>query len=197
MANNYAQGTFEPEIPFNLFTESDLNLLDALSVSVDKGPDGLAYLYNENYCTSGYLEVDEVEKEVGEDDLYAMLQEVIKRSNGEVQYITHEQAYTCDKMRKGEFGGSAVFITADDIQYHGTSSWLQRRIAEVETGDTGPDTEEPETKIDIKLLDAARRALLLDKQDIHDVLNFVPRGLTAEIYKDNVLMDLEAAIGIP
>lgn len=63
-------------------------------------------------------------------------------------------------------------------------------------GVTGPDTEEPETKIDIKLLDAARRALLLDKQDIHDVLNFVPRGLTAEIYKDNVLMDLEAAIGI-
>lgn len=196
MANNYAQGTFEPEIPFSLFTESDLALLDALGVSIDKGPDGLCYLYNENYCTSGYIEEGGANAEVAEDDLYAMLQEVIKRSNGELRFITHEQAYTCDNMCKGEFGGSAVFITADDVQYHGTSSWLQRRISEVETGDTGPDTEEPESKIDIKLLDAAHRALLLDKQDIGDVLDYVPKGLTAEIFKENVLMDLEAAIGM-
>lgn len=154
MANNYAQGTFEPEIPFTLFTESDLTLLDTLGVSVDKGPDGLCYLYNENYCTSGYIVVDGVETEVVEDDLYAMLQEVIKRSNGKIRFISHEQAYTCDKMRKGEFGGSAVFITADDVQYHGTSSWLQRRIAEVETGDTGPDTEDPEAIITEDVIEA-------------------------------------------
>lgn len=48
MANNYAQGTFEPEIPFDLLTESDLNLLDAFSVSVDQGPDGLAYTHRPN-----------------------------------------------------------------------------------------------------------------------------------------------------
>lgn len=145
MANNYAQGTFEPEIPHNLFTPSDLEIMDVLGLSVDKGPDGLAYLYNDGFCTAGYIKLEGgSEKEVCEDDLYAMLQEVIKRSNGELAYITHEQAYTCDRMRQGEFGGSAVIITADDVQYHGTSSWLQRRIAEVETGNFGPDTEEPD-----------------------------------------------------
>jgi hypothetical protein len=144
MANNYASGTFEPQISHYLFTESDLALMDALGVSVEKGSDGLANLFNENYCTSGYIETEDGEKEVTEDDLYTMLQELIKRSNGELKFITHEQAYTCDKMCPGQFGGSAVIITADDIQYSGTSSWLERRIAEVETGDTGPDTEEPD-----------------------------------------------------
>ncbi len=143
MAINHAQGTFEPQIPFNLFTKNDLDLLKALSVSMDNyGDDGLAYLYNEDYCTTGYIDIDGVQKEVTEDNLYKMLQEVIKRSNGDLKYITHEQAYTCDSMRRGEFGGSAVIITSDDIQYDGTSSWLERRITEVETGDFGPDTDD-------------------------------------------------------
>lgn len=146
MAKIYAQGTFEPEIPFHLFTKNDLDLLEALGVSVDNGgDDGLALLYNENYCTTGFLVVDGEKNEVREDDLYKMLQEVINRSNGEINFITHEQAYTCDKMWKGEFGGSAVIITADDIQYDGTSAWLQRRIDEVETGDFGPDTDDTPT----------------------------------------------------
>ena len=146
MANNYASGTFEPFIPKHLFTEADLNLLDSLGITANSvhDADDVLYLFNEDYCTTGYLETETGEKEVTEDDLYALLQEVIRRSNGSLKWISHEQAYTCDKMRRGEFGGSAVFITADDIQYHGTSSWLERRIAEAESSDTGPDTEDPD-----------------------------------------------------
>jgi hypothetical protein len=46
-------------------------------------------------------------------------------------------------MRPDGFGGGAVFITADDIQYSFTGQWLEERISEAETGDIGPQTEDP------------------------------------------------------
>lgn len=153
MANNYASGTFAPFIPANLITDEFKLLAKAVGVSIEptNDDDNEVYLFNEDYCTSGYIEKgDGTEKEVSDEDLYAAIQDIIRRSEGRLAWVLHEQAYTCDKMRKGEFGGSAVFITADDIQYHGTSSWLERRIHEAETGDFGPDTEDPaETPKDI------------------------------------------------
>ncbi len=145
MADNHASGTFEPLIPSDLITTEFETLADALGVTVNRpNDDGKeVYLFNDGYCSSGYIEnEDGTEKEVTDEDLYAAIQDIIRRSSGRLTWVSHEQAYTCDKMRAGEFGGSAVFITADDIQYHGTSSWLERRIYEAEIGDTGPDTED-------------------------------------------------------
>jgi len=144
MANNFAQGTFEPLIPADLLTDSDKNLLEALGVSVDQTKEGFLYLYNENFATSARIinPEDGTVKEIGEDDLHKMFQNLIKRSEGRLQWVSHEQAYTNDKMRRGEFGGSSVFITADDIQWNSTSSWLERRIHEVESGNFGPDTDD-------------------------------------------------------
>jgi len=145
MANNHASGTFEPLIPSDLITPEFEILADAIGVTVNRpNDDGKeVYLFNEGYCTNGYIEKEDgSEVEVTDEDLYAAIQDIIRRSEGRLTWVSHEQAYTCDKMRRGEFGGSAVFITADDIQFHGTSSWLERRIHEAETGDTGPDTED-------------------------------------------------------
>lgn len=165
MANNYASGTFEPFIPADLITDEFKQLAKAVGVSFEPAPsdDSGVYLFNEDYCTSGYInEGKSDEIEVNDEDLYAGLQDIIRRSEGRLTWISHEQAYTCDKMRRGEFGGSAVFITADDIQYHGTSSWLERRIHEAEIGDIGPDTDDmpvaPQPDINKELLEACIQA---------------------------------------
>jgi hypothetical protein len=36
--------------------------------------------------------------------------------------IGFEYAYTCDKLRNDEFGGGAVIITTDGINYHSTQT---------------------------------------------------------------------------
>lgn len=129
MANCDTAGTFTPMIPKNLFNSSDLSLLDAIGVTCDDNGDGTLFLYNERSATEGYLAGENGEEtELEEEDVYSLLQEVIKRSKGTLPWIHHEQAYTCEKMRPGEFGGSAVFITANDIKFHGTSSWLADQI---------------------------------------------------------------------
>lgn len=42
-------------------------------------------------------------------------------------FVEIEWAETCSKMRQGEFGGGAMFITRDDIQQMTTGWWLQER----------------------------------------------------------------------
>ena len=42
----------------------------------------------------------------------------------------------------------------------------------------------------VELLETARKAILLKDKSLDDVLGYVPRGLTAEIYTENVLIGL-------
>lgn len=141
MADFYSAGTFSPMIPAQLITDEDSSLFDAMNINSetageDEQGNKLVYLFNEDYCTTGYIEVEgEDDKEVGEDDLYEALQGIIKRSNGLLTYISHEQGQTCSRMCPNSHGGTAVFITADDIRFFGTQSWLQERINEITTGD--------------------------------------------------------------
>lgn len=47
-------------------------------------------------------------------------------------WIYIESAYTCSKMRSGEFGGSATFITREKgIEYHSTDAWIASKKAEL------------------------------------------------------------------
>jgi hypothetical protein len=48
--------------------------------------------------------------------------------------IGFEYAYTCDKLRNDEFGGGAVIITADGIEYHSTHN-IVRGALSPESGD--------------------------------------------------------------
>jgi hypothetical protein len=45
------------------------------------------------------------------------------------------------------FGGSTIFITADDVQFLATDSWLELRKYEVENRDVRPDAEDPPPSI--------------------------------------------------
>lgn len=152
MADFYSAGTISPMIPVKLISEQDSALFDALNINSepageDEHGNKLVYLFNEDYCSTGYIEVEgEDDKEVSEDDLYEALQNIIKRSEGLLTYITHEQGHTCSKMRPDSHGGSAVFVTADDIRYFGTQSWLQQRINEVTTGDMIAGAEDNDTQ---------------------------------------------------
>jgi hypothetical protein len=57
-----------------------------------------------------------------------LLQYLLKALDAEAYpYIQVEGAYTCSKLRPGEFGGWACHITRDDIQWGGTSSWLHQQ----------------------------------------------------------------------
>lgn len=139
MADNNSQATFEPSIHKKHFTTEDIKILDALNIDQYEDETGLLSLCTEEGGTWGCLEQEDgTEKDLTEDDLIEVLQGVIQRSQGEVTWISKETAYTCSKMRRGQFGGSAMFITADDVRFCSTASWLEERISEMENGVVKP-----------------------------------------------------------
>ncbi|MGE0127567.1 MAG: hypothetical protein AB7U82_05770 [Blastocatellales bacterium] len=46
------------------------------------------------------------------------------------EYFTLTWAETCSKPRISEFSGGAVFVTAEDIEWHGATAWICRKVAE-------------------------------------------------------------------
>lgn len=164
MANYYTHSVIQPEIPAHLLTKFHIAILDAFDIlkkEFDRehgktyylsAPNGLHFTaFDRDYteeeladCDPAIVEFFKINKELYEDDLIALFQVIIKDSNGELPWISIEQAYTCSKMLPDGYGGSAIFITADDMQFSSTSQWLEQRIGEVESGDTGPHTEDPE-----------------------------------------------------
>jgi len=142
MPNYDSQATYQPSIPKHLFSKDDINFIEAFGVSIESDGYDKFYLFEENWCSDAQI-VDSEGNEIehGEEQLLGRFQEIIRRSNGELSWISRETSYTCSKMAPDGFGGSAVFITVDDIQYFGTSSWLGQRISEAETGDIGPHTD--------------------------------------------------------
>lgn len=146
MADYMNQAVFQPSIPKHLINDEDRRIIEAFSIIFETDGEDKFYLYAEEWCCNGFLNSDEPEGkeiELGEDELFARLQEIICRSNGELSWISKESAYTCSRMRPDGFGGGAVFITADDIRYCFTNQWLEERISEVESCDTGPRTDDP------------------------------------------------------
>ena len=146
MADYMNQSVFQPSIPKHLITDEDRRFIEAFSITFESDGEDKFYLYADEWCCNGYLDPEEPggeEIELTEDDLLNRFQEIIRRSNGELPWIYKESAYTCSRMRPDGFGGGAVFISADDIQYCFTGQWLEQRISETETGDIGPQTEDP------------------------------------------------------
>ena len=145
MADYMNQSVFQPSIPKHLINDEDRRIIEAFSITLESDGEDKFYLYADEWCCNGYLDPEEPggeEIELTEEDLLNRFQEIIRRSNGELPWISKESAYTCSRMRPDGFGGGAVFITADDIQYCFTGQWLEERIGEAETGDIGPQTED-------------------------------------------------------
>jgi len=145
MADYFSQAIFQPSIPKRLITAEDRRFIEAFGITLEADGEDKFYLYADDWCTGGILDAEDPKDdlELSEDDLFARFQEIIGRSNGELPWISKESAYTCSRMRPDGFGGSAIFITADEIRYCSTSQWLEERISEMETGDRGPGTDDP------------------------------------------------------
>lgn len=133
MANNYAQATIQPVIPRDLFTDIEIRFLELSGFTAEiyqKGDVKVVYLYAEsNFDMEGdtidesYLPEVEAETFGGMTTL-SILQNVIKKSAGEITEIIVEASFTCEKMRPGEFGGYCARITEETIQEGGTAVLL-------------------------------------------------------------------------
>jgi hypothetical protein len=145
MADYISQGVFQPTFPKHLISNEDRRIIEAFGISIEPDGDGKLLLFVNDWCNRGVIGTDDSKDgiELDEDDLYSRLQMIIRRSNGELTWISRETAYTCTGNKPDGFGGSAVFITADDVQVLATDSWLEQRKHEVENRDVSQDAEDP------------------------------------------------------
>jgi hypothetical protein len=92
-------------------------VLSAFNVETDK-KEGTSYIYFDDMPDT------EIAAEV--------LQWILSRNPERFKYVILEGAMTCSKMRQGEFGGFAYFITRSDIRSISTGEWITERISEME-----------------------------------------------------------------
>lgn len=133
MADYYTHLVIQPFIPKDLITGAELDILASFGIESKSvlGESHNSYLYAEEYRASGYDY--ETNAEYEEDFLIKLLQGVIKRSNGALNYITFELSYNCSKMRPDGFGGAAVFITENDTEWLSTYGWLEEKIGSLDS----------------------------------------------------------------
>jgi len=151
MADNYSQGTVAPFLPLD---ELALAVLDADPDDIPNEDDVaegyerteaqevLLRLINESMAEPYELQLTAVKdttglyylySEMGAGDLeLAFLQWLLERLDpADYPYITYEYAMTCSKMRPGEFGGGAWFLTRNGAEFTGSGMWLREKIKEM------------------------------------------------------------------
>lgn len=126
MADYYVYLTIDPKIPNDALTAGDIEILNLHNIDVYMEGDA-CFLYSENYLPEAYLTEDDSHTE---DQLMELFQDIIQRSD-ELKFLALEIAYTASRMMPGAFGGAAVFITASEIKWLSTWSWLEEKIKNV------------------------------------------------------------------
>jgi hypothetical protein len=129
MTNNYTNATVTPWMPKTAFTELELNQLSEGCGLTNEDSDGHLYFFAEEWFT------DEGEDADGNPVICTeILQEKLKGLEfEEYPHIIIEGACYCGKMRPGEFGGFAYFITREEVRYVSTWSWLNEMEAPKKT----------------------------------------------------------------
>ena len=153
MADNYQQATV---VPFLRVPEGILRLLDAL-YSLEDGPltpgilDAIPQDWAEDDENGGHRLTEDMANAVravghepaqgreGETSFFfedwtpdsaADLLQWLLKHDPDTPYVTIEGAYTCSKLRPGEFGGFAWFITEDSYDCSGTQLWIHEKEQE-------------------------------------------------------------------
>ena len=126
MADYISQGVFHPSFPKHLISNEDRRIIEAFGINIKPDDDSQILLFAADWCNRGIIVTEDSKDDIKftEDDLYARFQEIIRRSNGELTWISRETAYTCTENRPDGFGGSALFITAETMQFIATDAWL-------------------------------------------------------------------------
>jgi hypothetical protein len=149
MANNYSQATVAPSLPMDELAkkvfeelrahgdgETSEEVLAALVAIDPEFADIHTTNHNSvpigmNYEADGvgtyYFYCEESTDDLSMNFLYWLLQ---RECCKDIKNIQVEGAHTCSKMRPGEFGGFAVFITREWIEWFSTSQWLSEQETE-------------------------------------------------------------------
>jgi hypothetical protein len=124
MANNYYQATLTPDsIHLN---EMQATYLEMTGASFEKESDGRYYVFwrdcldedniDEHVATA--LDDGDIDQQmadaIGKLSFRELLRDILNNPANVVADITHlriDGAWTCDKMRPGEFGGAATVVT--------------------------------------------------------------------------------------
>ena len=122
MANNYTQATVSPDLPASLFSESELDALAACGLSHESDGESIYFFADEFFR----------EEDDGEDgepvNCIMLLKSKLKLIDpADTPYIVIEGAATCGKMRQGEFGGFAYFITREEVRFISTWGWVDEQ----------------------------------------------------------------------
>lgn len=151
MANNYDQSTMSPKIPLTPDQVAALDSLRAFCFEGEEDPDIPLTDLAKKWMAEFEISEDDIwpdrEAEPGSDVHYlyyedgsltpgtsSVLQEILRGLDPvEYPHLAWEGAYTCSKLRPGEFGGWACFITRDEIQWHSTFEWLEKKAKEAES----------------------------------------------------------------
>ena len=132
MANYYTDASILPPLPASLFSQAEIESLDAAcNVVCDRDGDDL-HLFGETFFSTEGEDADG--REV---NLLTLLQSKLRQLDAAAYpRITIHGARTCDKKRPDEFGGFAYLITRTDIRSISTWEWLAAQLAET-TGQNG------------------------------------------------------------
>jgi len=123
MANNYSQATVSPtDIPSNALTDEERGVLESSGFTLHESGDNTIYIVVED---SFLLEespdfIEDETKEITAEDVF---NRIITKVD-EINEIVIEGAYTCSKMRSGEFGGFVIRFTRDRVQSGDTGTLL-------------------------------------------------------------------------
>lgn len=112
-----------PDLPVSHFSLAELEALgNSCGLRSERAGDHLYFFAEEFFCEEG-------EDQHGERlDCTQLLQAKLRQLDpASYPHITIEGAATCSKMRPGEFGGFAYFITRDEIRYCSTWQWLSQQ----------------------------------------------------------------------
>ena len=116
MANSCEQATVEPtDLGKELFTEDDLRILESSGMEWEDNGDSYYFFAPEFLC-----EGNDQARTYG-----AVFQKAIRRSRGSVDEIVIKGAWTCSKMRAGEFGGFVIRITENAVESATTHEILE------------------------------------------------------------------------
>lgn len=136
MANNYAQGTLNEVV--HLTDKLVMALVGTGARVESNGVPGSQEETSYVVWDESFQEDVDMRVEMADDDDVSVLDhlpiEQLFRSifavkgNEDIKFFVVEFAYTCDKMRLGEFGGSGLYVTRD--QY----LWIGSHSADIEDG---------------------------------------------------------------
>ena len=113
MSYSCLQATVQPEIPSAFIKEEELEVLKQyFSCEEHSERDGSVryYFYSQEYFAD----------EEGEDEMIGIFRNVIKRSNGTLNYVYIHGASYCTKMYADAFGGSLIFIKPKSVRRFST-----------------------------------------------------------------------------